>query len=328
MPLFPKLFPYLRWLIPQSQGYVHNSLLSDAELRKIDCFSHSLPPLIENSGCRVTYTMIGESPSVFRGRGFDFEENRGYQAGDEARALNWHLYARTGSLYTKVFNEERRQQIFLLMDKRASMRFGTRRQLKVELAAKICACYVFMARQSSMAIGGVIMNEELEWFDPATGSDSINCLVHSLTTACPPMDFDQDQPAMETGLQLLVQRLDPGCLVILLSDFLNMEASACAPLLHQLSMKHSVQAIQVLDPVEQRLPVTGSFFIDDGFSGSSQRINGNDVLQRKQYSVAVDQQQSELNAVFSGNAIPFHTFSTEDDLESCFGELSVDVLTP
>ena len=52
-------------------------------------------------------TFAGQYHSVFKGRGMDFEEVREYVPGDEVRAIDWNVTARTGRPFVKKFREER-----------------------------------------------------------------------------------------------------------------------------------------------------------------------------------------------------------------------------
>src|SRR5215468_11793646 len=83
----------------------------------------------------VSDTLAGQYHSVFKGRGMDFDEVREYVPGDEVRAIDWNVTARTGRPFVKKFTEERELTILLLVDLSASGSFGSARQSKRELAA-------------------------------------------------------------------------------------------------------------------------------------------------------------------------------------------------
>ena len=67
-------------------------------------------PLISNS---VKAQMAGGHLSAFRGRGMEFHESRPYQAGDDIRAIDWRVTARSGQTHTKVYREERERPVLL-----------------------------------------------------------------------------------------------------------------------------------------------------------------------------------------------------------------------
>src|SRR5690554_3803053 len=67
----------------------------------------------------------GAKRSAWRGRGMEFDEVRHYQAGDDIRAIDWRVTARTGKTHTKLFREEKERPVFVCVDLSASMQFGS-----------------------------------------------------------------------------------------------------------------------------------------------------------------------------------------------------------
>lgn len=320
----------LRSLMAKLAGYSRRSaaapppalapLIDPDGLRELARCARSLPWSLLTFERPASHPLLGETLSLYRGRGLEFEENRGYQAGDEPRLLNWWLYARTGALYTKVFSEERRPQVFLLIDRRAAMRFATRGQLKVALAAQIAACYACQAQQQALPVGGLILNRTADWLAPALGEVALQNLLESLAAPCPPLPFADDQLDLGESLQLLLHRLPGGSFIVLISDFADLEADSAMPLLSELSARHSLRAVQILDPVELRLPATGEFLIEDGAAGQPLRIDGRDELQQARYAQAVAERQAQLAACFERCGIPFRRCTTESDLQRCLGQ--------
>src|SRR5512135_513628 len=85
----------------------------------------------------VSDVFAGQYHSVFKGRGMEFSEVREYEVGDDIRAIDWNVTARTGKPYVKKFTEERELTVMVLLDVSASCLFGSSRQLKSQLAAEI-----------------------------------------------------------------------------------------------------------------------------------------------------------------------------------------------
>jgi len=306
-----------RWLstIPDA-GQV--PLLDETELAKLALYAQSLSEPLFEFQRHATHPLIGETLSMHRGRGYEFDENRAYQVGDESRLLNWRMYARTGKLYTRVFTEERRPQVFIIVDRRATMRFATRHQLKAALAAKIAACYAYQARQQALAIGGLILNQDSEWFTPAVGEDALSDFVLSLSKPCAPLDFEGDQPSLEEILQLLLHRLPAGCFLLLLSDFCDLDPELHVAELQHLAELHTVRAIQILDPIEQQLPAF-DLLIEDRGSSHPLRIDGRDNSLQHLYTQTFQDRQLKLAECFQSCHIPFKNCSTSDEVAYCVG---------
>ena len=70
---------------------------------------------------RALSLLTGPNKTSQRGRGIDFEEVRAYQAGDDIRTIDWRVTARTGTAYTKLFQEERERPAFVVVDQRQPM---------------------------------------------------------------------------------------------------------------------------------------------------------------------------------------------------------------
>ncbi|MBI3976194.1 MAG: DUF58 domain-containing protein [Armatimonadetes bacterium] len=63
----------------------------------------------------------GERRSPTLGRGVEFADYRSYQAGDDYRYIDWHIYSRLDRLFVKLFSEEEDINVHLLVDRSASM---------------------------------------------------------------------------------------------------------------------------------------------------------------------------------------------------------------
>ncbi len=295
----------------------HRPLLDDAELQRLALVTQQLPESLFSFQQHSSHALTGEHASIYRGRGFEFEEHRPYQPGDEPRLLNWRLYARSGALYTKVFMEERRPQVYLVVDRGPTMRFATRRQLKVTLAARIAVCYLQYARSLGLAVGGCVLNQESQWHAPAAGAQLTQGLLAQLIAPCTPLAFDAPHAHLHSILGHLAHRMPGGSFVLLLSDFAAFDAQLAAPLLQQLAARHTVRAQQILDPVEQRLPATGAYLIDTGDVAQELRIDARDHTQRQRYQELFQQRQWVLQACCKQAGVALRTCSTTDDISTC-----------
>ena len=111
---------------------------------------------------------IGSNQSIFKGRGMDFDEVREYQQGDDVRLVDWHLTAKVGKVFTKVFKEEKDRQVWFLIDLRAGMKFGTKQAFKSVIAAHIMAMLSWYFLDKGGRVGGLILSDsKMQVFRPS-----------------------------------------------------------------------------------------------------------------------------------------------------------------
>lgn len=72
---------------------------------------------------RVWRGQAGEFAGAGVGSSLDFQDHRAYVPGDDPRHINWQAYARTGQYTMKLFREEVRPVVDILMDVSESMFF-------------------------------------------------------------------------------------------------------------------------------------------------------------------------------------------------------------
>src|SRR5688572_21999346 len=88
---------------------------------------------------RVNDLFAGDFRSAFKGRGMEFADVREYEPGDDVRAIDWNVTARTGRTHIKRFVEERELTVILAADLSASGAFGSAEKLKSRLVVEACA---------------------------------------------------------------------------------------------------------------------------------------------------------------------------------------------
>ena len=67
--------------------------------------------------------MAGEFQGAGTGSSIDFQDHRAYVPGDDPRHINWQAYARTGNYSMKLYREEVRPVIDIILDASESMFF-------------------------------------------------------------------------------------------------------------------------------------------------------------------------------------------------------------
>jgi uncharacterized protein (DUF58 family) len=303
-------------------GQVHAPLLSDADLAEIIQHVQAMD-LAHQQPKDVHYRQAGDFRSVYLGRGLDFEEVRQYQRGDEIRDMDWRTTARTGKPYLKVYREEHQPALHIVIDRGASMRFGTRTQLKVTLAARIAAVFAFAAMPANTCIGGTLWQPGGFTLNCRNGEEGATRLVRAAIAACPPLQQDTHEEArtfaaMLRELDALLQR---GSRLVLISDFAQLHEQDL-PILMRLASHHNLLALQVVDSAEEALPNVGMMRFLDVATGKmrwldtgSQRVRS--VFQQE--AAALHQQQRLL---FERIGVHLHRCATNDDVYALFARIN------
>ena len=209
----------------------------------------------------------GNYLSAFKGRGMEFDEARPYQPGDDIRSIDWRVTARTGKAHTKLFREERERPVFLWVDYRRPMFFGTQNYFKSVLAAKTAALLAWSTVQHGDRLGGLIFSEQLhQECRPQRGKSSALHFIKKLSEHPAWDEHKQSQDNETSGTQALnrLRRVaHPGSLIFLISDFRHLDQSAESSLA-KLSRHNDVVTLFINDPLEAQLPQAGFYRVSDG----------------------------------------------------------------
>lgn len=203
----------------------------------------------------VEHMLAGEYRSVFKGSGMDFDELRHYEPGDDVRAIDWNVSARTGSPHVKRFIEERELAVWIVLDVSASCRIrpGAKPDTLVEAGAMLALA----ALRNNDRVGLIAFSDRVESLLPARKGLRHGLRILDSMERCKPEGTRTD-PA--PALDVLGHFVKRHALVALLSDFqftLNRGDIARA------GFRQELVAIAVNDPAEISPPACGLAEVED-----------------------------------------------------------------
>ena len=258
---------------------------------------------------KVLNDLAGSHASAIRGRGLDYAEVREYQAGDDIRAMDWRVTARTGDAHIKVFREEKERPVLLVCDLRAAMRFGSRRALKQVLAADLTALFAWAALEHGDRIGALLFNDELETdLRPKTGRKQVLQLLNELTTMAPSASADPQQ-RMQQICRHLRRIARPGSAIYFISDWTGFDAD-CEQQLHSVTRHCDLVAVHISDPLEAELPPPGLYSLSDGQQRLS--LDSTTSRQREEYQQAFSLRMNNLQQQLQRLKVPLIALSTSN----------------
>lgn len=262
--------------------------------------------------------LAGSERTRYRGRGMDFEEVRLYQPGDDIRSIDWRVTARTQVPHTKLYREERERPIFVLVDQRSPMFFGSKRCFKSVLAAYLASALAWAAMGNSDRIGGLVFGDSGQReIRPRRSKHAVLELIHQL------QDFNHrlkshlvapGQPSQTLAECLAHARrvIKPGSAVFILSDFQDMD-DRCERELFSLSRHTDLRLIHIYDPLEQTLSSKAPLSLSNG----DQRLQLPSHQRRFQEAFAQDfnQHLAQLTQFCQHLGLGLLSVSTSDDCQ-------------
>lgn len=257
---------------------------------------------------RALAHLAGAKRSHRRGRGVEFDEVRQYTAGDDVRAIDWRVTARSGEPHTKLFHEERERPVLVSVDLRSPMHFGSRNCFKSVLAAHTASLLLWSALDRGERVGGmVVQGKKASDTRPARSRHTVLSIIGEM--ANPPDDM-QTSPTLSFGEQLTqIQRIArPGSSLFLISDFHDGLDPEALQTLRRLAQHVQITGIMISDPLERDLPVSGRYAVRDA-EGRSSLDTGNAKLSAR-YRDEFDQHTRELKRAYQGLRIPLIQLST------------------
>jgi len=224
--------------------------------------------------------MSGNYLSRSKGRGMEFDEVRHYQTGDDIRAIDWRVTARTGKTHTKLFREELERPVLIATDLSASMHFGSQLLFKSVQASHLASLVAWHAKNRGDRLGGIVFNqlEHLE-LKPRSRKEGVLHYLHALTAMHLSQHKSQysslhnkvnrtDEPNVDNesyfsdNCARIRQVAKPGSLVYLITDAQQLKKTQSVH--QQDALRHLTQISQhcelvvclIDDPLEQELPTS------------------------------------------------------------------------
>ena len=251
--------------------------------------------------------LAGDYHSTFKGQGVEFDEVRPYIPGDDVRAIDWNVTARTGEPYIKRYSEERELTILFLVDVSGSQGYGSVRRSKMELAAEVTALLALTAIRNQDKVGLVLFSDRIvKYIPPRKGRDSVMRLVREVLAA---EDDAQGGTDLAAALRFLNGVQKRRAVVFLVSDFMEGARPPSAPqapqafsferLLRATARHHDMVCVPVSDPAESALPDVGLVELEDPETGELLLVDTSSASVRRQFAARAAAANEELKRFFA-----------------------------
>lgn len=270
---------------------------------------------------RVEEMLAGQYRSVFRGRGIDFDQVREYVPGDDVRAIDWNVTARTGRPFVKEHVEERQLTLALLVDVSASGELGSGARAKREVAARLASTLAFSAIGNADRVALVLFSDRIErYVPPGKGRRHALRVIREILAVEPRSRGTDIAGALDFFNRVGGKR----SVAFLISDFLTTgeRPEELERLAHGLALtnaRHDLVAVRVLDPREEELPDVGVLTLEDAETGEQIEIDTTSRKVRERFRALSAARREEITAVLRRARVDALHVRTDADAVAALG---------
>ncbi len=200
-------------------------------------------------GLTLSSTNYGTNHSQFKSKGLNFQEIRQYQPGDDIRQIDWRVTAKYGKPYTKLYEEEKEQQTYVLCDLRSPMHFASHGHFKSVIAGRLACLCAFLSEKKHNAFSYQILSNKIYQESNHTSSDIIPLFLNQLTKE---PHIEKNVPFAEIR-PFLNQHIHTGAVLFLISDFHDIQVNDWN-FLGKLSPLNTIILVHIYDHMETEMP--------------------------------------------------------------------------
>jgi len=259
---------------------------------------------------RLDGILAGDHLGLLPGPGTEPGESRAYEVGDDVRRMDWNLTARTTVPHVRDPVADRELELWAVVDRSASLAFGTARCEKRDLALAAVAAAGFLVVRGGNRVGGLLVGPGGAVRVPArAGRTALLALLRRMQAA--PRADDTGTVDLAGALDGLARVCRRRGLVVVVSDFLAPPGWEGA--LRALARRHQVLAVEVVDPRELELPSVGHLTVVDPETGDRRQVATGRGSLRARYAEAAGAERAAHAAVIAAAGADHLVLRTDRD---------------
>jgi len=220
---------------------------------------HKLGHLTLMSRYVVEGNLAGAHRSAQRGASSEFADHRAYIHGDDPKNIDWKVLGRTDRYYVKRYQDETNLRVYLVLDRSASMKYGSGDITKFQYASRLAAALGYVVVKARDSVGLFLCSDKID-----AAIQAGNTFLH-LNNMLKHVQETEPASTTEIGrtLNQIAESIRKRALIVILSDLFGAPEELDLALAHFRKRRHDVIVLHVLDPAELELPFkTGVKFVD------------------------------------------------------------------
>ncbi|MCW8156465.1 DUF58 domain-containing protein [Stutzerimonas stutzeri] len=223
---------------------------------------------------------LGVRQQPRRGLGLEFHQLREFREGDTLRQIDWKATARARTPIAREYQDERDQQIMLMLDCGRRMRSQDGDLTHFDHALNAGLLLAYAALRQGDAVGAcTFAGEQPRHVAPAKGQQQLHVLLNSLYDLQP-----TQQPAdYGAAVEQLLARQQRQALVIVLSNLRDEDDGELHAALKRLSRRHRVLLVSLREEVLDQLRLRPVQSLDDAldYCGAQDYLSARQALHKR-----------------------------------------------
>ena len=171
--------------------------------------------------------LVGLHKSPYHGFSVEFNEHRVYNPGDSIKNIDWKLFARSGKLFTKKYEEETNLNCHLLIDISSSMLYPKVKPEELSLnklsfSIYSAACLMYLLHKQRDGYGLTFFSDKIESFIPSKLSKShYNRILTALHDKLKNAVNDYKGTNLSNVVTSLIDQIKQRSLIVIFSDMID-----------------------------------------------------------------------------------------------------------
>lgn len=253
----------------------------------------------------------GLHKSPYHGFSVEFADHREYVPGDDLKYLDWALYARTDHYYVKRFEEETNLRCYLLLDRSASMAYGTGTLTKWDYSCFLTTCLAYLMLRQQDAVGMVLFGARPGYFvPPRCRRTHLRQLMQLMVRHAPP----EGDTNVAASIRSLLRNLKRRGMVVIVSDLIDDPVETLKAIRLLRSHKHDVIVYHVQDATELDFSFQGPALFHDLESGEEMEIDPASV--RDTYIQQVNELVAFYRRGLNEVGVDYHLINTRQSYDT------------
>ncbi len=194
--------------------------------------------------------LTGRHRSPYHGFSVEYLDHRPYTPGDDMRAMDWKMLARSDKYQVKLFEDETNLRAYILLDCSESMAFKSGEIDKLTYGSYLAAALTYLLIRQNDAVGLLLFDTKVRSYIPPKAHPSqFRRVLQSLDDVKAGGETDVGSVLHEAA-----ERIKRRGLIILISDLIDKEEHIANGLQHFRHNNHEVMVIHTMDDAELNFP--------------------------------------------------------------------------